>query len=241
MPITKGAGNARWNRDETILALDLLYRHDRAIDKGHADATELSALLIAAEVHPNNKRGPTFRNSDGVALKLQNLLSAINPDRGLSSSKMDRAIILEFPRERAHELSHLATAIRSALSAGEAAEEIAEDEVFAEGHVLTSRHRRRDRRLRIKLLRSKSDSALCCAMCDFRGDGLDRDLREAFFEAHHIRPLADIKGETSTRLTDMALLCASCHRFLHKLICKKRSWVSIPEARTARRAANASG
>ena len=73
MPVTQGAGNPDWNRDETLLALDLLYRHDTPIHKGHDDVAELSTLLRAARIHPLEGRRPSFRNADGVALKLQNL------------------------------------------------------------------------------------------------------------------------------------------------------------------------
>ncbi|WP_425336169.1 hypothetical protein [Sinorhizobium numidicum] len=45
-------------------------------------------------------------------------------------------------------------------------------------------------------------------------------------------PLADAVGQVSTRLSDMVLLCAGCHRFVHKLISSQRRWVSIQEARS---------
>ena len=219
MPVTKGAGNPDWNRDETLLALDLLYRHGAPIHKGHADVAELSSLLRGALIHPADGRKPSFRNADGVALKLQNLLSAIDPQRGLSSSSLDRELVVEFPRPRAMEV------------------ELPEDEVFVEGHLLTSRHRSRDRRLRKRLLAQKTDDQLVCTICQFAPPPLERRLLESFFEAHHIRPLSETKGPTSTRVADMALVCACCHRFIHRLIALKKRWVSIGEAGDRLRAA----
>lgn len=48
MPITQGAEKPDWTWDETLLALDLLYRHGSPIHKGHPDIAELSALLRSA-------------------------------------------------------------------------------------------------------------------------------------------------------------------------------------------------
>jgi 5-methylcytosine-specific restriction protein A len=234
MPITKGAGNPDWNRDETLLALDLLYRHENPVHKGHQDVAALSELLQSAMIHPREKRRPSFRNSDGVALKLQNLFSAIDPTRGLSSSVLDRELVAEYPKFRAAELAALALLIRDAIREGQAPNLTHEDDVFAEGYLLTSRHRSRDHRLRKRLLSQISDEQLICAICHFVAPPLDRQLRESFFETHHIIPLADIKAISKTRLSDLSLLCAGCHRFTHRLIANKRRWVSIDEARVAR-------
>ena len=237
MPITQGAGNPDWNRDETLLALDLLYRHDTPIHKGHDDVAELSALLKDALIHPVEVRRPSFRNVDGVALKLQNLMSAIDPSRGLSSSILDRELVAEYPKSRSTELAALASLIRGAISQGEVAELLPDDEVFTEGRLLTSRHRSRDRRLRKKLLAQTGSDQLVCTICQFVAPPLERQLRESFFEAHHIRPLSETEGVTSTRVADMSLLCAGCHRFIHRLIAIKRRWVSIAEAKVSLHAA----
>lgn len=235
MPITQGAGNPDWNRDETLLALDLLYRYGTPIHKGHADVIELSALLRAALIHPVEGRRPSFRNPDGIALKLQNLLSAIDPTRGLSSSSLDRQLVAEYPQIRAMDVAALAALIRDAITRGVAVEAVPEDEMFAEGHLLTSQHRFRDQRLRKKLLGRTADNHLVCEICGFTPPSLVRPLRESFFEAHHIRPLSDSEGVTSTRVADMSLLCAGCHRFIHRLAVIERRWVSIAEARSTLR------
>lgn len=238
MPITQGAGNPDWSRDETLLALDLLYRHGGPINKGHKDVVELSELLRTALIHPIDGRKPSFRNGDGVALKMQNLMSAIDPSRGLSSSAMDRELVADYPRSRAMEVASLASSIRDAISRGEAAELLPEDELFVEGQLLTSRHRRRDQRLRKKLLARTDDDQLICAICGFSAPPLKRQLRESFFEAHHIRPLSAVEGVTTTRVADMALLCAGCHRFIHKLIAASKRWHSIDDARAKLQDAN---
>jgi len=232
MPVTNGHGNADWTRDETVLALDLLYRHGRPIGRQHEDIITLSSLLRRAPFHPPEKRQDSFRNPDGVALKLQNLLSAVEPGRGLSYSKTDLAVVLDYPSERQLELANVALAIRTALERADSSEHLAGDEEeFIEGRWLTVRHRQRDARLRRRLLDTIHKSTLVCEICQFTPRQFDRSTQESFFEAHHRRPLAEAEHERATRIADMALLCACCHRFIHKLIVTRRRWVGTAEAR----------
>ena len=44
------------------------------------------------------------------------------------------------------------------------------------------------------------------------------DLGKGFIEAHHRTPLSELKGEKTTKLDDLALVCSNCHRMLHKAI-----------------------
>ncbi|MGG7577611.1 HNH endonuclease [Rhizobium sp. Nf11,1] len=231
MPITKGAGNPDWTWDETLLALDLFYRHGGPIDRNHADVHALSAALRAAVIFPKDGRKDNFRNPDGVSLKLQNLQSAIDPSRGLSSSKRDREVVAEFPHSRREELARIAAAILHLISNEVQPLELPDDEVFIEGQLITASHRRRDSRIRRKLL-EKSGDKLVCQICDFSPPTLARPLQESFFDAHHIVPLSNALGDVRTRLADVVLLCAGCHKFVHKLIASQKRWVSIPEARS---------
>ncbi|CAN7649193.1 HNH endonuclease [Mesorhizobium sp. LjNodule214] len=236
MPVTKGSGNPKWTRDESLLALDLLYRHGKPIDKHHADAIELSRLLRAARIYPEAKRKESFRNPDGVALKTQNLLSAIDPTRRLSSSETDKEVVVEYPSNRKIELAKLATAIREALATESASEiETDDDPAFPEGKILTARHRQRDRRLRAKLIEARRPSGLKCEVCSFGVSANSPRSTDSFFEGHHTVPLAAAEGERKTRLSDMSLLCACCHRFIHRLIVDNKRWISINEAVEMRR------
>lgn len=235
MPITRGSGNPDWTRDETVLALDLLYRRG-PLNRDHPEVLELSNLLRMANFVPTEKRKENFRNNHGVGLKLQNLMSALDSSRKLSASQTDRDIVAAYPRSKATELADVASRIRAAI---QGPDEVSvertgshEEEEFVEGRIITAQHRFRDRRIRLKFLRQTADEQLSCAVCSFApSPNLDRSLRESFFEAHHIVPLAADKGDRTTRLTDVALVCAGCHRFIHRLIVLTSSWVTIAEAR----------
>ncbi|ANK87410.1 MULTISPECIES: HNH endonuclease [unclassified Rhizobium] len=231
MPITDGHGNPDWTRDETVLALDLLYKHGKPIDRRHSDVIALSTILQNANIHPASNRRASFRNADGVALKLQNLFSAVEPGRGLSFSKTDLAVVNDFPKERSEYLSEIASALKNTVSLGVPDPDLSDEETFIEGGWLTSRHRQRDRRLRSRLLNQRKGEALVCEICDYSVSTLGRDLQESMFEAHHRIPLVDAEGERLTRVTDMALLCACCHRLIHRLISRQAQWVGVDEAR----------
>lgn len=96
MPVTRGSGNPKWTWDETLVALDLFYRRG-ALDRRHPEVVGLSDLLRGASLFPVKGRKDNFRNADGVALKLQNLMSALDSGRSLSASSTDRAVVAAFP------------------------------------------------------------------------------------------------------------------------------------------------
>lgn len=91
-----------------------------------------------------------------------------------------------------------------------------------EGGVRYVRHRvieRRSQHLREeKISRSKYDNegAVPCEGC--RLDMIDRYcFPEPIIDCHHLCPLSELDGkERQTTLDDLALLCPSCHRAIHK-------------------------
>lgn len=106
------------------------------------------------------------------------------------------------------------------------------DEAFAEGHIVIEAHVRRERdpRVRDRLLADRRNrAALVCEMCGRQAAGTDSRLSEAIFEAHHLVPLA-AGLDRETKLTDMALLCACCHRLIHRAIEVDGTWLSIEQA-----------
>ncbi len=238
MAVTQGHGNPPWNRDETILALEAYFalagKNPSAKDP---QMVALSRTLRALPYHGEAARKPTFRNPDGVAFKVQNLRSR-DSGKGLGNvSRMDREIWDELGKNPA-EVTRLATLIRAGIT-GEhqaAAPEIdeAEDVEFYEGRLLTQKHMRRERSagLRKALLKKREGAALFCDVCGDDHATLPPELRAAAFEAHHIIPIAAV-GEGQTKLSEVALLCATCHRLLHRLIALKRSWVGLAEAKAS--------
>jgi hypothetical protein len=107
-----------------------------------------------------------------------------------------------------------------------------EDIEQVEGSSIFRSHFVRERApgIRKKLLAQRRMVGLSCDICGTGGEGYDDELRDAIFEAHHAtKPIQD--GLRRTRLKDMALLCACCHRLLHRLVKLRKEWVTVAEAK----------
>ena len=48
---------------------------------------------------------------------------------------------------------------------------------------------------------------------------------EGFIECHHTRPVHTLKPGERTKICDLRLLCANCHRMIHA----KRQWLSMEQ------------
>lgn len=71
MAVTHGHGNPNWNRDETILALEVYFAtRDRSPGAKDAQIIALSKTLRSLPYHVEAARKPTFRNPDGAAFKV---------------------------------------------------------------------------------------------------------------------------------------------------------------------------
>lgn len=231
MAVTQGHGNPSWGRDETILALELYLQSDMGRRRTSDPAVQaLSNLLRSLSAHDPSAKNEHFRNPAGVAFKLQNLRS-VETGKGLKNvSAMDRAIMSEFAGQP-EEVARLAALIRAGIEAGPPEDSPGLEDEFYEGSLLTRQHysRERSQKIRTRLLNLRSISGLSCDICGVQYSGLPTKIRESAFEAHHVVPIS--AGERVTRLRDMALLCACCHRLTHRLIATERRWFDIDEAR----------
>jgi len=229
---TQGHGNPKWSRDETILALQLYFDCGQTIPSAHDPrVVGLSGILRALPFHSSASKRESFRNADGVAFKLQNLRQ-VATGRGLGNvSETDRRVWAEFGQ---HPTKLKRTAELIFHGSRVAQQPLDEDEEeFAEGRTLTLIHKtkERNRLLRKRLLRMrKASGPLCCEMCNRRSATDHPDIADATFEAHHLIPVA-LSNERKTRIEDMALLCASCHRLVHRAISVSRRWLDIAGTR----------
>ncbi|TIL38589.1 HNH endonuclease [Mesorhizobium sp.] len=232
MARTQGHGNPNWTRDETILALDLYLASDGKIPGVNDERVQqLSLTLRSLAQKTGGTQLETFRNPAGVAFKIQNLRQ-VATGRGLGNvSTTDRRIWDELGLKQ-QEVQRLARLIKSAIDAPIEPEIDDTAEEFYEGRLLTRQHlfRERNPRIRKRLLATRMPGGFSCDICDQSFDYLPHLLREAAFEIHHIVPIAEI-GERHARLADMALVCACCHRLIHRLIAQRGVWLSISDAR----------
>lgn len=233
MAVTQGHGNPHWTRDETFLALDLYFALDGKVPSPRAtEVKALSEILRSLPYHAEAAKQPTFRNPDGVGFKLMNLRQ-VATGKGLGNvSNMDRLIWAEFGQRRS-EVREIAAAIKAGIVivGSEPIPEVEQE--LPEGRLLTALHMRRERNPKVRkmLLDARRPHGLRCEVCDLTRPSLEMSMQEAMFEAHHLVPLADA-GERKTKLADLSLLCASCHRLIHRAMILRSRPVNVDEART---------
>jgi 5-methylcytosine-specific restriction protein A len=223
--------NPKWHRDEIILALDLYFDPKRgSIDAKNPKIIELSELLNSLpifEIRPDQEK---FRNPNGVTLKLSNFL-AIDPSyegKGMDAySKLDEDIFNEFKDDQKG-LRRLATEIKAISRNPSLRKEIsnveddetASDDSVKEGQVLYKLHKVRERDR--KIIEAKKKKALrelgklACEVCGFDFKNTYGSIGVGFIECHHIVPLSNFESTKKTVLQDLALVCANCHRMLHR-------------------------
>jgi len=223
MPVLK---NPTWVRDEIILALDLYFRLDpKSMGKTHPEIISLSDLLNELPVHGAGRRNQKFRNPTGVHMKLRNFMRFDTKylGRGLQrGGKLEEYVWKEFDDDRA-KLHAAAQAIRETYKLflfGSVTSVADEEEVFPEGKILSRLHRFRERNT--SAVKRKKDRVwaetgkLECEVCDFDFYKEYGELGYRYVECHHTTPLSLLTKESSTKLSDLAIVCANCHRMLHR-------------------------
>ena len=68
--------------------------------------------------------------------------------------------------------------------------------------------------IREKKKQAIQNGKLNCEVCSF---SFQRVYDAEYIECHHISPISGSNGEVETALSDLALVCANCHRMLHKM------------------------
>lgn len=232
MARTKGHGNPHWTRDETILALDLYLQFDGIVPSPKSESVKkLSKLLRSLPYHAEAAKQPTFRNADGVGFKLMNIRQ-VATGKGLGNvSNMDRQVWAEFG-QRPNEVRLIAEAIKAGIIINGSEQLPDVEQELPEGRLLTALHIRRERNPKVRkmLLDDRRPTGFKCEICDLTRTDLEEPLQEAMFEAHHLVPLSEA-GERKTKLIDLALLCACCHRLIHRAMVSKTRWIGLVEAR----------
>ena len=137
------------------------------------------------------------------------------PDRGVEHERFkDR--LLDYIAARTH-------SVPSSPSPYLEADELLDGHSTVEGKQVFVTHvaRERDRGLanKAKQMFKKAHGRLSCEACGFDFEAEYGPLGKDYIEAHHVTPLAEGTRETST--DDLMMLCANCHRMVHRQINKQ--------------------
>jgi 5-methylcytosine-specific restriction protein A len=105
-----------------------------------------------------------------------------------------------------------------------------ENEQHLEGREVLMLHRRKERNRQAIERKKKrvllATGKLACEVCDFDFAITYGPIGHGFAECHHRVPMSGLSGEYRLRLSDLAIVCANCHRILHR-----RPWRTIPQLR----------
>lgn len=240
------SSNPDWVRDELIVALDFYLKHKSNLpNKTSEEILLLSKNLqhLGGKLFPVRIRSETFRNPNSVYMKLMNF-RRLDPEytadgrRGLTrGAKSDEEVWAEFSgdSERCHAT---AEAILSSLYGPELSEiesvaaEVPGIEEAAEGRLLTRKHLTRERNKKLVENKKKQAKAragkIACEVCGFEFGAHYGSHGEGFIECHHTKPLASLSDGHKTHINDLVLLCANCHRMIHR----SKHWLTIEQLKT---------
>lgn len=230
--------NPVWSRDELILALDLYVRtKGNPTGQDFEAVDEVSVILNKLHRMMGNAKGETLRNRNGVYLKVMNFRSS-DPhylDQGKVGMTRGNALEGVIWQEYAGDPVRLATDAQAIRATIQAADDTALSQhpleppyEGEEGGVVLAMHKRyeRDRKLvREKLKAAKAEGPLACQVCAFDFEATYGELGVGYIEVHHINPIHTLKPGSKVKLSDLALLCANCHRMIHR----SPGMISIPE------------
>ena len=76
-------------------------------------------------------------------------------------------------------------------------------------------HLQRERNQTVVRNKKKQAASLDCEVCGFSFHRAYGSAASEYCEVHHLLRLSDVELTTRTRLEDLAILCANCHRVVH--------------------------
>lgn len=236
--------NTAWTRDELLIALELYLRcRPNLPSKESAEIAELSEFLNALASGMGLVGASTFRNQNGVYMKLMNF-RRFDPFFlsqgmvGLTRGNKDEEKVWKEYSNDLERLQRITDAIRSAVQSRGAWPAGWEEETFEaieaeEGRILTRLHRVRERDRTIvekfKKVALKKNGRLVCAACGFDYVEKYGTLGEGLIDVHHTKPVHTLAPGEKTRFSDLILLCANCHRLVHA----SRKWLTLEQIRQA--------
>lgn len=213
-----------WTRAELAIIVEALHENEWTwIRATSTKALDLSELLRNRLVYAEGPNDPAFRSPSSVQRKGENLRTSREGYVGKRTrgSALDLEILTDFARDSTGVLAEAAAARKWFEGSSAYRLPATEDDELAvlEGELGMRYHlvRERSRGLRAKKIASvlAAGSPVACEICGFDFSQTYGPRGKGYIEVHHIRPLHE-SGSTRTTLADLALVCANCHRVIHR-------------------------
>lgn len=101
-----------------------------------------------------------------------------------------------------------------------------DDEGFIEGKEILRKHilKERNHALKteaIKRFKQTHNNQVYCEICGFNFLEKYGEIGKDFIEAHHTKPISEMKENERTKIEDITLLCSNCHSMIHR----RRPWL----------------
>lgn len=202
-----------WSDSEFILTLDLYFNTESSEHNIRNQKIIEVARLIG-------------RTPDSVCYRLGNYV-AIDPDikaKGFDNRSKKVATFFERYKNQKIYLHALAEQIIIMMKSGTTLDiglDLYDEDIsFPEGKILLRLHKSRERNKSLVNRKKKTvlnkEGKLACEVCNFDYSKAYGEIGQGFIECHHIIPLAELSSTKKTKLKDLALVCANCHRMLHR-------------------------
>ena len=227
--------NPTWTREELILALDFYLKYYPSMpSKQSEEISRLSDLLNKLADKISGERNKTYRNKNGVYMKLANFMR-FDPNyhgKGLERGGKQEEVIWNLYANDSVALHKAATAIRNHIEIDIPKNIEVIDDEFEEAHegrLLTRVHISRERNRKIvekkKLSFQNKNGSVFCEACGFDFEEYYGQRGHGFIECHHKKPVSELSPNDKTNLDDLVLLCSNCHKIVHR----KKPWLSLNE------------
>jgi hypothetical protein len=104
-----------------------------------------------------------------------------------------------------------------------------QDDAFPEGREVLLRHKGRERSPGVvqaaKAKFFQMHARFFCQACGFDFEDFYGVIGHHFIEAHHTVPVSELREDSKTKASDIALVCSNCHRMLHR----RRPWIKMSD------------
>jgi 5-methylcytosine-specific restriction protein A len=214
--------NPDWTRDEIIVVAAAVAKQGwKQLDKGSPESIRISELLQAFWSGSDLEMSDTFRNPQGVSLKSANIVSCHPAYVGAPthSAKLDQAVVDDFIDDETVMLNVAQQIVQLMKDGASPAYPETPEYHGREGGLLAAAHLRRERDHGVREAKlkwaMKNDIRLECEVCGLFMEDLYGKRGKDYVEVHHLIPL-HVSGETTTKPSDLAILCANCHRMVHR-------------------------
>ena len=224
-----------WTRDELILALDFYLQRGAPTSAEDPGVVELSEILRQLN-EMLGRTGETGFRSPSAVYRTIDAFIYLDPTKARSGSaregEMQRTVWAEFHSDPTN-LHAIAETIRGVveLPTSEAPPDYDPDDIAEapEGRVFTRLHRYRERNRALvdqrKQAALRATGKLACEACGFEFERTYGKRGHGYVEAHHNKPVSTLAENAKTRLEDLALVCANCHRMIHVA----QPWLELSE------------